>query len=316
MPWCPNCKTEYQEGIEICADCGAALVDELTEEVEMALVAFINDEKLAEKLVDYLNYSSIKADCQYVKKEDSYAVIVPKPQIDEAKVAFGAFYKVESKNQLMKDMAEEEAQNQNEDGIEFDPDLLESIPEDQMSSEEKEAMTKAAIANQVYKPAGVYVKKADESKDMFSTAVTFLAFGALLLIFVILNAFGIVTLFSSITSLTFLSALTVGCCLVGINAIKRSRKAEAASVEEERLTAALNEWLDTNVNDGLFDGLENEGLSDELLYFRRTELIRNKLVAEYPDLDDDYVDDLIEDYYNSHFDSDSASEEDSEDSQD
>lgn len=39
MPWCPNCKTEYQEGIEKCADCGADLVDELTEEVEETAVA-------------------------------------------------------------------------------------------------------------------------------------------------------------------------------------------------------------------------------------------------------------------------------------
>ena len=29
MPWCPKCETEYREGIEICADCGSVLVDEL-----------------------------------------------------------------------------------------------------------------------------------------------------------------------------------------------------------------------------------------------------------------------------------------------
>ncbi|MBS7402453.1 MAG: hypothetical protein ACI3UZ_06485 [Oscillospiraceae bacterium] len=26
--WCPNCKTEYENGIEACSDCGAALVRE------------------------------------------------------------------------------------------------------------------------------------------------------------------------------------------------------------------------------------------------------------------------------------------------
>lgn len=31
MPWCPKCKNEYYEGIEVCADCGCELVDSLKE---------------------------------------------------------------------------------------------------------------------------------------------------------------------------------------------------------------------------------------------------------------------------------------------
>lgn len=32
MAWCPRCKNEYVEGIKICADCGAELVESLEEE--------------------------------------------------------------------------------------------------------------------------------------------------------------------------------------------------------------------------------------------------------------------------------------------
>ena len=32
MPWCPTCKTEYNENIQTCYDCGAALVSSLPEE--------------------------------------------------------------------------------------------------------------------------------------------------------------------------------------------------------------------------------------------------------------------------------------------
>ena len=29
MPWCPDCRTEYDPGIAVCADCGADIVNEL-----------------------------------------------------------------------------------------------------------------------------------------------------------------------------------------------------------------------------------------------------------------------------------------------
>jgi hypothetical protein len=32
MPYCPNCRFEYKEGVKECPDCGAPLVDELPED--------------------------------------------------------------------------------------------------------------------------------------------------------------------------------------------------------------------------------------------------------------------------------------------
>ncbi|MFA6808517.1 MAG: hypothetical protein WCR27_05950 [Eubacteriales bacterium] len=34
MPWCPKCKTEYREEIQICSDCGSDLVEKLDVEEE------------------------------------------------------------------------------------------------------------------------------------------------------------------------------------------------------------------------------------------------------------------------------------------
>ena len=35
MPFCPNCKAEYEKGIQTCVDCEIALVDELPPEPEL-----------------------------------------------------------------------------------------------------------------------------------------------------------------------------------------------------------------------------------------------------------------------------------------
>lgn len=326
MPWCPICKNEYQEGIEVCADCGATLVDELPEEKDMKVVAYISEPELAEKLVEYLGYSNIEAEYSYDEEQQGYAISVEAKDYDEAKVAFKAFYKVESQHQLNSDISKAQqfaafkkrvieagAFTTDESGriTEIDPEILESIPDVEMSQAEKDAIAQAVIASQVYKPAEVYVKKADESKDMFSTAVTFLGFAAALFVFMLLNAFKVITVFSNITSLILLGLFSIGCCLVGINAIKRSRRAEVASVEEEKLTKQLDEWLLENVTPEMFAELNGESLSEEILYLRRTEIIKARIAKEFPNLDENYVDDLVEDFYNEHLEA-SGEENDSE----
>lgn len=288
MPWCPNCRTEYEEGVEVCADCGATLVDELPEEKNLAAVAYIQEEELAHKLVDYLDYSKIEAEIEYSDEQQAFAVLVDEKQLEEAKTAFRAFYTIETRNSMA-------------DAIKFDAEVLESIPEEEMSDEEKEAVAKAVLAEQVYKPAEVYVTKEDEGKDMFSTAITFLGFAAALLIFLVLNVLDIITWFNNVPSLIMLAAMAIGCCLVGINAIKRSRRAEIASVEEKKLTESLNGWLDENISDADFAVLEGEEVSEEVLYLKRTDIIRAKFLASFSELDENYADALIEDFYDRYF---------------
>ena len=41
MPFCPNCKYEYEEGVETCPDCGTALVDSLPVPVEQEPVKHV-----------------------------------------------------------------------------------------------------------------------------------------------------------------------------------------------------------------------------------------------------------------------------------
>lgn len=312
MAWCPKCKNEYQEGITVCADCGAELVDELPVEIETAPVAYISEEELALKLVDYLKYSSIEGEISYDEAQQAFAVLVPKDKLLSAKTAFRAFYNVETSKQALTYVeagkifnsfnfpgADKFTDSESDSDIDFE--VLNSISDEDMSEEEKGKLAQAVIAEQVYRPSEIYVKKSDESKDMFSTAITFLAFAFLLLVFLILNALKIITMFSNAASLIMMGILSIGCCMVGINAVKRSRSAEVASVEEEKLTDSLSNWLNCNISDADFETLDEENMSAEVLFLRRSEIIHNKMIAAFPDLDDNYVDALVEDFYDKHF---------------
>ncbi|MCR5684034.1 MAG: hypothetical protein K6G81_01240 [Lachnospiraceae bacterium] len=314
MPWCPICKNEYQDGILQCAECKVDLVDELPVEDERASLAFISDEPLAEKLVEYLGYNSIDADYTYDEQEESFCVKVDQKMLEQARSAFRAFYKVESANianeEMQKKLSElihRNSSSDEDDDSEFYNDgediseELESISLENLSDSEKELLSQALVSERVYKPAEVYVTKSDESKDMFSTAITFLVFAALLVVFLILNALNIITLFNNTASLIVIGAMSLACCLVGINAIKRSRKAELESYDEEKLTSSIKEWLAANITDDLFTELDTSDLSEEVLYLKRTEIIRQKLNETYPNLNDDYVDTLLDDFYDTRF---------------
>lgn len=83
MPWCPECKNEYREGITTCVDCSISLVDSLEdinkrsisiEEYETDGSSEAIDESDAEEAQE--DYNSLidnrKPSSVYVKKEDKY----------------------------------------------------------------------------------------------------------------------------------------------------------------------------------------------------------------------------------------------------
>jgi predicted amidophosphoribosyltransferase len=59
MPWCPKCKTEYENGYNLCSDCGSELVKELPEEApveydKQILLTTVNNDMQASLLESLL----------------------------------------------------------------------------------------------------------------------------------------------------------------------------------------------------------------------------------------------------------------------
>ncbi|MCR5268291.1 MAG: hypothetical protein K6E16_07235 [Lachnospiraceae bacterium] len=69
MPWCPNCKYEYKEGITVCADCGAALVDSLEEIEAMEEAARLNEEQDLKQMKEELR-NKITAHAEELQLQD------------------------------------------------------------------------------------------------------------------------------------------------------------------------------------------------------------------------------------------------------
>lgn len=96
MPWCPKCRNEYREGIEVCADCKVPLVATYEDIIldENAFVPLFSSEKkeLLERFISYLDYSGIK---QYTLTPDDYELIwtvkVCENKLAEAKKLYTGF---------------------------------------------------------------------------------------------------------------------------------------------------------------------------------------------------------------------------------
>ncbi|MBO4510976.1 MAG: hypothetical protein J5718_06495 [Lachnospiraceae bacterium] len=308
MPWCPKCKNEYREGIKVCADCGATLVEELNEAGERVPICLLQNEDTIEKLKAYLKYSGIEAESVFSTEDEAYLVTVSESDAKKAAVEYKAFITVEAE----KLKASENQEEPSLDIFEEDGQVKESLKIE--STEDLEKLKKAGLSEQdlkqllkvsapQYKPAGVYESQAEKANEFSSTGYTFTIVGSAMLIFTFLNLIGVISLFEgNYMTLGILFALSIAGIAVGIGAFKRSKTAKAMAAGEEKQTEELKDWLEKHayiMTDRGLDG--SDGTPEEILYLKRTDAMKKALETCFGKLDEDYVDSLLDDFYNKHF---------------
>ena len=261
MPWCPKCKTEYQEGIKRCADCDTELVDELPQELVCIMTL---PEENALELLSYYEYCQVDyCTMQFDKASGNYHVMVPKSR-------------------------ERDVRKPTEEYLA------------KLSKEKKTASGAGSDSSSRTQVRSSYKKSSDRLEDARSSAMAFLLVGGIGLLLVVLFALGILsfpfgaasrTLMLTVMGLLFLIFLVVGIQ----NAGKLSRLKEEASAEESRTGEILSWFLGAFSSEQVDEGCELTD-SEEINYYKRTEYIKEQLSSRYP-LDEDYLDSLSETIY-------------------
>lgn len=309
MPWCPNCNNEYRDGITTCVDCNIPLVDSLPEVAkDTAELAVVKEKAVALRLVKYLRYSGIaSATISADVTERYYRILVNLDVKKEALKHYKAFLIVESERALIQQATQDETVESDEIDEEFKdledfepevPDFAEEADELEETSEEDELEEVKPSTKKQSK--SLYAKKEDAYKENQSSGIMFLTFSIVGLIFVALNVTKVITFINGILSYTVLTAMFVGFFFLGIYSLKRAKEASGGIDAERELTNNIITYFDSFGDITNIDEADWSDLNDELLYFKRTNLMKKMVTEKFGEQNEDYLDCIIEEYYNSH----------------
>ena len=300
MPWCPNCKTEYREGITHCADCKVELVaeykDAVLSDATVALVHVDEENRMfAQKLHDFLEYSGILS---VVLEEDGLTGVYVTPEDEKrAKKCFKAFYSVESEKVMQK--AEEAAFLKGEEFDYFGDDEEDS---EEATSDSRAVNAAQASARKEEDAGKKYVSAASRYEDYRSSGFTFLILGSLGMVFALLNFLDVISLFGSTFSCVVLFVMFGIFLALGIFSFVKAGQLKAGADAENKTVEEAKRWMEQNftkdmLNTVTSDDSEEEIQSEELLYMDRLDQLVARLLAAFPSLNDSLAEQLVDEFF-------------------
>lgn len=312
MPWCPVCKEEYKEGISTCPECKVELVASLEDANQADYQDLINfsEGKLAQKFTEYLQYSKINAKVRYDKKTGNYIISVLKKDVTKAKKHFSAFYSVETSNAL----------SRNQDGYhgasEITSDETDSFDETDNDTDVESCESDDTDQCPCDKASGPYVSMAEKRSDLFSTLVVFSVFGVAGLVFLALELLGIINLMNQIMIIIAIAIFCVGIPVVLYTTYKSYQTVKSQVAEEEKLTANLNEWMESVFTEETVRDLFSKirvnapGIPEEQLYLMLNQVMKKRISDQFGEMNEAYLDYIVDTFYDAHFSEDFTDETD------
>lgn len=261
MPWCPKCKNEYQEGITVCTDCGCGLVGSLENMEGLAL--YFGEEQQILALQKYLEHNGImKVKVHYDETEQIYELFTREEDYKKAASMLPVFIE-----------QEENRKAQTEDN---------------------------RVASQ---PVSVYQDSAEKAEDNRSSAWTLLIVGCGGLLVMAFGMAGLLPIHLTGTNkymvYGIMSALFLLFIVMGVISMKNSKIFAKRAESENSLRETLVKWCRDSLDPVEIDTQLHlsENTSEEILYFKRFEKMKEMLNHQFMNLDQAFLEHFIDEQY-------------------
>ncbi len=337
--WCPNCKLEYRKGVTVCADCGAELVEGTAADFYTVDICEFKDEAVADRFMEYLNYSGLDQAKKAEKEGEKgiYIVTVPEKQQKRAEKLFRGFVLAmeeekaleELQNQADNDIsADKDAETEAESAEEvtdettteseyeteynWDTEEQDTVSEEDVFDRDSEVQKQAdnlLLSEKVeedtkdllYTVAESYTTKEDEYKDLKFSGITFVMFSILGGIFLTLCQLEILPIRYEKFVFVAIALVFVIFLIIGIVSFVKASKVKLEIPAEQIKTEEIFQWLSNELSQEIMDGWRDDEVTEVENDLLITSHIRASLIQKYSTESISYLEYIADRYYNEYY---------------
>ena len=333
MPFCPKCRTEYREGFEVCADCGAKLVDVLGK-IEVEKEAFVSvPEREKDHLIEFLEAAGITDIGEIDNEDGTFALTIEEKQKKKATLAVRSYAEArsdeiaekqkeaflaakkarEEADEKAKKEAEEKAKKEAEEKDENEESEEDSEKDSMEESEGKEKNTddeddddeeeEEEASEKAY-----FKSSKEQADDARNSAVALIIVGVLGLTFEALVVFHVLPLqvngIPGAVLYGFMALVFAILLVSGIMSIFTAKRLRGAIVEEKNYTDEVVAFCKENAVDFVTKMIPDaKEENDESAYFNRIGLLKMLIRREdkFAEIEDDVLDNILDENYSEIF---------------